>query len=57
MWLFVRRARKDEFGAEPFAFMGAFTPTKIEGMQPMSITGNLANPMPAEWYEIAARAR
>ena len=57
MWLFVRRARKDEFGAEPFAFMGAFTPTKIEGMQPMSITGNLANPMPAEWYDIAARAR
>ena len=57
MWLFVRRARKDEFGTEPFAFMGAFTPTKIEGMQPMSITGNLANPMPAEWYEIAARAR
>jgi hypothetical protein len=57
MWLFVRRATDDEFGTEPYVFMGAFKPTSIEGMQPMSVTGELANPMPAEWFEIAARAR
>ena len=37
--------------------MGAFRPTKIEGMLPMSVTGDLANAMPAEWFEVAARAR
>ena len=57
MWLFVRRATDDEFGAEPYVFMGAFKPTSIEGMQPMSVTGDLANAMPAEWFEVAARAR
>jgi hypothetical protein len=57
MWLFVRRATDDEYGTEPYAFMGAFKPTSIEGVQPMSVTGELANPMPAEWFEIAARAR
>jgi hypothetical protein len=57
MWLFVRRARKDEFGTEPYVFMGAFTPTKIEGAKPMSVTGALANAMPAKWFEVAARAR
>ena len=57
MWLFVRRARTDDFGTEPYAFMGAFRPTKIEGMLPMSVTGDLANAMPAEWFEVAARAR
>ena len=57
MWLFVRRATKDEFGTEPYVFMGAFQPTSIEGMRPMSVTGALANAMPAEWFEIASRAR
>jgi superfamily II DNA or RNA helicase/HKD family nuclease len=57
MWLFVRRATKDEFGTEPYVFMGAFHPTAIEGMRPMSVTGELANAMPAEWFEIASRAR
>jgi hypothetical protein len=57
MWLFVRRATDDEFGTEPYVFMGAYRPTSIEGMQPMSVTGDLANAMPAEWFEIAARAR
>ena len=58
MWLFVRRAQKDEFKkAAPFVFMGSFLPTQIEGMRPMSITGDLANAMPAVWFEIAARAR
>ena len=57
MWLFVRRSTDDEFGTEPYVFMGAFKPTSIEGMQPMSVTGDLANPMPAEWFEVAARAR
>lgn len=57
MWLFVRRATDDEFGTEPYVFMGAFTPTSIEGARPMSVTGELANAMPAEWFEIAARAR
>ena len=57
MWLFVRRATKDEFGTEPYVFMGAFQPTSIEGMRPMSVTGELANAMPAEWFEIASRAR
>lgn len=57
MWLFVRRATEDEFGTEPFVFMGAFQPTSIEGMRPMSVTGDLANAMPAEWFEIASRAR
>jgi hypothetical protein len=37
--------------------MGAYKPTSIEGMQPMSVTGDLANAMPADWFEIAARAR
>jgi superfamily II DNA or RNA helicase/HKD family nuclease len=57
MWLFVRRSTDDEFGTEPYVFMGAFTPTSIEGMRPMSLTGDLANAMPAEWFEVAARAR
>ncbi|MCX5650819.1 MAG: DUF3427 domain-containing protein [Planctomycetota bacterium] len=57
MWLFVRRATEDEFGTEPYVFMGAFMPTSIEGMRPMSVTGDLANAMPAEWFEIASRAR
>lgn len=57
MWLFVRRATDDEFGTEPYVFMGAYKPTSIEGMQPMSLTGDLANAMPAEWFEVAARAR
>ena len=57
LWLFVRRATKDEFGTEPYVFMGAFQPTSIEGMRPMSVTGELANAMPAEWFEIASRAR
>jgi superfamily II DNA or RNA helicase/HKD family nuclease len=57
MWLFVRRATKDEFGTEPYVLMGAFQPTSIEGMRPMSVTGELANAMPAEWFEIASRAR
>ena len=57
MWLFVRRATNDEFGAEPFIFLGAFRPTHIEGMRPMSVTGDLANAMPAAWFELGARAR
>lgn len=57
MWLFVRKSTDDEFGTEPYVFMGAFRPTSIEGMQPMSVTGDLANAMPAEWFEVAARAR
>jgi len=57
MWLFVRRSTDDEFGTEPYVFMGAFRPTSIEGMLPMSVTGDLANAMPAEWFEVAARAR
>jgi superfamily II DNA or RNA helicase/HKD family nuclease len=57
MWLFVRRSTDDEFGTEPYVFMGAFKPTSIEGMLPMSVTGDLANAMPAEWFEVAARAR
>ena len=57
MWLFVRRATNDEFGAEPFIFLGAFRPTQIEGMRPMSVTGDLANAMPAAWFELGARAR
>ena len=56
MWLFVRRATEDEFGTEPYAFMGAFKPTSIEGARPMSVTGDLANAMPAEWFEVASRA-
>jgi hypothetical protein len=57
MWLFLRKAREDEYGTEPFVFMGGFRPTRIEGSQPMSITGTLDTPMPAEWFEIASRAR
>ncbi len=57
MWLFVRQATDDAFGTEPYVFMGAFRPTEVVGERPMSITGRLANPMPARWYEIAARAR
>ena len=57
MWLFVRRSTDDEFGTEPYVFLGAFTPTLIEGARPMSVTGDLANAMPAEWFEVAARAR
>ncbi len=57
MWLFVRRMTKDDFGTEPYVFMGAFRPTSVEGEKPMSVTGDLADAMPAEWYEIAARAR
>ncbi len=57
MWLFVRHRTEDSFGAEPYVFMGAFLPKTIEGSQPMSITGELANAMPASWYELAARAR
>jgi hypothetical protein len=37
--------------------MGAFTPISIEGMPPMSMTGDLANAMRADWFEVAERAR
>ncbi len=57
MWLFVRRAQKDNYGTEPFAFMGAFRPTSITGKKPMSVEGDLANAMPPTWAEIALRAR
>jgi superfamily II DNA or RNA helicase/HKD family nuclease len=57
MWLFLRKARQDEYGAEPFIFMGGFRPARIEGSQPMSVTGALDAPMPPEWFEIASRAR
>lgn len=57
MWLFLRRSTEDAFGSEPFVFMGAFKPTKIEGERPMSVTGVLADALPPEWFEIAARAR
>lgn len=57
MWLFLRRAGDDQFGAEPFAFMGAFTPETIEGARPMSVTGSLEHPLPPEWYDFASRAR
>ena len=57
MWLFVRRGTDDEFGTEPYVFMGAFRPRTIEGARPMSVTGDLANAMPAAWFEVAARAR
>jgi hypothetical protein len=53
----VHRATDDEFGTEPYVFTGAYRPTSIEGMRPMSVTGDLANAMPAEWFEVAARAR
>ena len=57
MWLFLRKASKDNLGTEPFVFMGAFRPKEIRGSQPMSITGELATPLPPAWLEIASRAR
>jgi hypothetical protein len=57
MWLFLRKASKDSLGTEPFHFMGAFRPKEIRGSQPMSITGELATPLPPAWLEIASRAR
>ncbi len=57
MWLFLRRSTKDAYGSEPFVFMGAFAPTSIEGARPMSVTGTLADALPPQWFEIAARAR
>jgi hypothetical protein len=54
---FVHRATDIEFGTAPHVFMGAFGPMSIEGMRPMSVTGSLSNAMPAEWFEIAVRAR
>ena len=49
------RAVDDEFGTERCVFMGASKPTNIEGMQLMSVSDDLANAMPAAWFEIAAR--
>ena len=43
--------------AGPDIFLGAFRPTQIEGMRPVSVTGDLANAMPAAWFELGARAR
>ncbi len=57
MWLFVRPKRNDTIGTQSYTFMGAFHPTKIEGMQPMSVTGTLANAMPPALFELAAKAR
>ncbi len=57
MWLFLRRSTEDAYGSEPFVFMGAFAPTSIEGAKPMSVTGTLADALPPQWFEIAARAR
>jgi hypothetical protein len=57
MWLFVRQGQKDEFGSSPFCFMGAFRPTELQGERPISVTGELAVPLPPAWFEIASRAR
>ena len=58
MWLFVRHRKKDgSLGTQSYTFMGAFRPTKIEGMHPMSVTGTLANAMPPKLFELGARAR
>ena len=57
MWLFLRRSTEDAYGSEPFVFMGAFAPTSIGGAKPMSVTGTLADALPPQWFEIAARAR
>lgn len=57
MWLFVRQSQKDEFGSSPFCFMGAFRPTELQGERPISVTGELAVPLPPAWFEIASRAR
>jgi hypothetical protein len=57
MWLFVRQSQKDEFGSSPFCFMGSFRPTELQGERPISVTGELAVPLPPAWFEIASRAR
>jgi hypothetical protein len=57
MWLFLRHRQNDEFGTAPYVFMGAFRPISISGSRPLSVVGELPNPLPAEWYEIASRAR
>jgi hypothetical protein len=57
MWLFIRDEPKDDYGTAPFAFMGRFTPTSIEGANPVRVTGRLDHAMPGFWFELASRAR
>lgn len=57
MWLFVRDEQEDEYGTAPFAFMGRFRPQRIEGANPVRVTGALDHPMPGYWFELASRAR
>ena len=57
MWLFLREAPEDALGTQPFAFMGGFTPTEIEGANPVSVIGRLDHSLPANWFDIASRAR
>jgi len=52
-----KRSPRETLGTTPYVFLGAFLPREIRGDRPMSVTGDLANAMPAEWFEVAARAR
>ncbi|MDN5746012.1 MAG: DUF3427 domain-containing protein, partial [Nocardioidaceae bacterium] len=54
--LFVREARKDDFGTAPYLFLGPATYVSHEGEKPIAITWRLRHAMPIDFYNAAAVA-
>lgn len=47
--LFAREYGNDEFGTEPFTYLGLATPLKHSGSRPMSIVWKLSRPIPGKF--------
>ncbi|NLD06034.1 MAG: DUF3427 domain-containing protein, partial [Synergistaceae bacterium] len=49
--LFVREHKKNEFGTEPYTFLGTANYVSHEGSKPMSIVWKLNDPIPAKYLK------
>ena len=49
--LFVREHKKDDFGREPYTFLGTANYVSHEGSKPMSILWKLDNPIPGKYLK------
>ena len=49
--LFVRERKSDEFGPQPFVFLGKVTYMKHEGSRPMNVVWHMDTPIPAKFIK------
>ena len=49
--LFVRERKSDEFGPQPFVFLGTVTYMKHEGSRPMNVVWHMDTPIPAKFIK------